>query len=81
MVTAHIILPYFSPGGKYLISVTMDPNGTPTKAEGAGRANINGFQVDLSATLDLRNLREGNYYLATIHENDRASYYYPLKVR
>jgi hypothetical protein len=81
VVTAHILLPYFSPGGKYAVSVTKDRNGSAAKAEGSGSANVNGFHADLSVTLDLRNLPQGTYYLATTHEADRASYYYPLTVR
>jgi hypothetical protein len=81
VVTAHILLPYFSPGGKYVVSVTMDKDGSPAKAEGMGTANVNGFHADVSVTLDLRNLPQGTYYLATTHEGDRASYYYPLTLR
>ena len=80
VVTAHILLPYFSPGGKYAVSVTMDRNGGHTKAEGQGTANLNGFHADLTVSLDLRGLPEGTYYLATTHEGDQASYYYPLTV-
>ena len=81
MVAAHILLPYFSPGGKYVVSVTMDKDGSPAKAEGIGTAKVNGFHDDVSVKLDLRNLPEGTYYLATTHEGDRASYYYPLTLR
>ena len=81
VVTAHILLPYFSPGGKYVVSVAMDKDGSPAKAEAMGTANVNGFHADLSVTLDLSNLPQGTYYLATTHESDRASYYYPLTVR
>ena len=81
VIAAHILLPYFSPGGKYVVSVTTDRNGSAAKAEGQGTANVNGFHADLSVTLDLRNLPQGTYYLATTHEGVRASYYYPLTVR
>jgi hypothetical protein len=81
VVAAHILLPYFSPGGKYVVSVTMDKGGSPSKAEGNGTANLNGFHADVAVTLDLRNLPQGTYYLATTHEGDQASYYYPLTVR
>jgi hypothetical protein len=81
VITAHVLLPYFSPGGKYVVSVTMERNGGHTKAEGQGIANINGFHADLSVSLDLRVLPRGTYYLATTHQGDRASYYYPLTVR
>jgi hypothetical protein len=81
VVAAHILLPYFSPGGKYVISVTRDKEGGPAKAEGMGTANVNGFHADLTVNLDLRSLPQGTYYLATTHEGDRASYYYPLTLR
>jgi hypothetical protein len=81
VITAHILLPYFSPGGRYVVFVTMVRNGGHTKAEGQGTANINGFHADLTVGLDLRALPEGTYYLATTHEGDQASYYYPLAVR
>lgn len=80
MVAAHILLPYFSPGGKYVVSVTMDKDGSPAKAQGMGTANVNGFHADISVTLDLRNLPDGTY-LATTHESDQSSYYYPITVR
>lgn len=81
VVAAHILLPYFSPGGRYVVSVTMDKDGSPAKAETMGTANVNGFHADLTVTLDLHNLPQGTYYLATTHEGDRASYYYPLTLR
>lgn len=81
VVAAHILLPYFSPGGNYVVTVTIDKYGSPAKAEAMGTANLNGFHADLTVTLDLRNLPQGTYYLATTHEGDRASYYYPLTVR
>ncbi len=80
VIAAHILLPYFSPGGKYVVSVTPDRNGSPAKAEGLGTANVSGFHADLNVTLDLRNLGEGTYYLATTHEGDAASYFYPLSL-
>jgi hypothetical protein len=64
VIAAHILLPYFSPGGKYLVSVTSDRNGSPPKAEGSGTATVNGMDADLNVTLDLRNLGPGTYYLA-----------------
>jgi hypothetical protein len=81
VVAAHILLPYFSPGGKYVVSVTMDRNSSAAKAEGSGTANVNGFHADLSVTLDLRSLPGGTYYLATTHEGDSSAYFYPLTVR
>jgi hypothetical protein len=80
VISAHILLPYFSPGGNYNVSVTMDRNGGHSKVEGQGIAKVNGFHADLTVSLDLRALPEGTYYLATTHEGDQASYYYPLTV-
>lgn len=80
VVSAHILLPYFSPGGRYVVSVTKDRNGASAKAEGSAVASVNGSHADLTVRLDLRNLVAGTYYLATTHEGDRASYYYPLTV-
>ena len=81
VIATHILLPYFSPGGKYVVSITMGKDSSPAKAEGMGTANVNGFHADLTVTLDLRSLPAGTYYLATTHEGDRASYYYPLTLR
>ena len=53
---------------KYVVSVTMDKDGGPAKAEGMGTANVNGFHADLTVNLDLRSLPQGTYYLATTHE-------------
>ena len=79
--TTHVILPNFSPGGNYVVSVTMDRTGNAQRAEGLGTANVSGIHADLTVTLDLRGLPEGTYYLGTTHEGDQASYYYPLTVR
>jgi hypothetical protein len=81
VVSTHILLPYYSPGGKYVVSVTTDRNGASDRAEGQATANVSGAHTDLIVRLDLRNLVAGTYYLATTHEGDRASYYYPLTVR
>jgi hypothetical protein len=81
VVAAHILLPYFSPGGKYVVSVTKDRNNSAAEAQGSGTASVSGFHADLSVTLDLRNLPGGTYFLATTHETDSAAYFYPLTVR
>jgi hypothetical protein len=81
VVTAHLILPNFSPGGNYVVSVTTDRNGASEKATGRAVANVQGFHTDLTVNLDLRNLPPGTYFLATTHEGDPASYFYPLSVK
>jgi hypothetical protein len=78
--TAHLILPNFSPGGNYVVSVTTDRNGASEKATGRAVANVQGFHTDLTVALDLRSLPPGTYFLATTHDGDPASYFYPLTV-
>jgi hypothetical protein len=80
VVTAHVILPNFSPGGKYVVSVTTDRNDTSEKASGRAVANVQGFHADITVALDLRSLSPGTYFLATTHQGDPASYFYPLTV-
>ena len=81
VINAHVILPYFSPGGNYIVSITTDRGGASDKATGRAVANVQGLHTDLTVTLDLRRLSQGTYFLATTHEGDPASYFYPLTVR
>jgi len=81
VVTAHVILPNFSLGGNYVVSVTTDRSGALDKAAGHAIANVQGYHVDLTVTLDLRSIPPGTFFLATTHEGDPASYFYPLTVR
>ena len=81
VVTPHEIIPTFSPGGNYVVSVTTDHNGASERATGGAVANVLGFDTDLTATLDLRVLPPGTYFLATTHEGNPASYFYPLSVK
>ena len=81
VVTAHILLPYFSPGGNYVVSVTTDRSGAAGKAAGRAVAVSQGMHADLRVTLDLRGLPPGTYFFVTTHEGDPASYFYPLTVR
>lgn len=78
VVTAHVLLPYFSPGGSYFVAVTKDQNAGPAEASGRATANVDGIHTDLTVSLDLRSLPPGTYFLVTVHESDEASYYYPL---
>jgi len=78
VVTAHLILSNFSPGGNYVVSVTTDRNGASAKATGRAVANVQGFHTDPTVALDLRSLPPGTYFLATTHEGDPASYFYPF---
>jgi hypothetical protein len=80
MLTAHVILPNFSPGGDYVVSITTDRSGAAGKASGRAVAVAKGMHADLTVTLDLRGLPPGTYFFATTHEGDPASYFYPLTI-
>ncbi len=76
-----IILPRFSPPGLYAVAVTQDENGNGVVAQRSAPATINGDHESVSVELDLRAARAGTYFLATTHEQDQASYYYPLQIK
>lgn len=81
LVRLTIILPRFSAPGQYLVAVTHDQNGNGVVAEGNTTANANGEQEAVSVELDLRGAKSGAYFLSTTHEQDQASYYYPLQIK
>jgi len=81
VVAAHVILPNFSPGGKYVVSVTADRSGALDKATGTAIANVQRYHAELTVTLELCSLPSGTYFLATTHEGDPSSYFYPMTVR
>ena len=81
LVRLTIILPRFSAPGQYLVAVTHDQNGNGVVAQGSTTANANGEQEAVSVELDLRGAKAGAYFLSTTHEQDQASYYYPLQIK
>ena len=81
VVRVTIILPRFSPPGQYAVAVTQDQNGNGVVAQRSAPATINGDHESVSVELDLRAARAGAYFLATTHEQDQASYYYPLQIK
>lgn len=80
-VKLKIILPRFSPPGQYLIAVTRDQSGNGVMAEGSAAALASGDKEVVSVDLDLRKAESGQYFLSTTHEQDQASYYYPLQIK
>jgi hypothetical protein len=80
-VRLTIILPRFSKPGQYAIAVTRDQTGNGVLAQGRAAAITNGNQEKVSVDLDLRNSQGGSYFLSTTHEQDQASYYYPLQIK
>ena len=81
VVRVTIILPRFSPPGQYAVAVTQDQNGNGVVAQRSALATINGDHESVSVELDLRVAKAGAYFLATTHEQDQASYYYPLQIK
>jgi hypothetical protein len=81
LVRLTIILPRFSAPGQYLVAVTHDQSGNGVVAEGNTASNANGEQEEVSVELDLRSAKAGAYFLSTTHEQDQASYYYPLQIK
>ena len=80
-VRLKIILPRFSPPGQYLIAVTRDQSGNGVMAEGSAAALASGDKETVAVDLDLRKAKSGQYFLSTTHEQDHASYYYPLQIK
>ena len=81
VVRVTVILPRFSPPGQYAVAVTQDQNGNGVVAQRSAPATINGDHESVSVELDLRAAKAGAYFLATTHEQDQASYYYPLQIK
>lgn len=80
-VRLMIILPRFSLTGQYLVAVTRDQTGNGVMAEGSAAALAHGDKAAVSVDLDLRKAKSGQYFLSTTHEQDQASYYYPLQIK
>jgi hypothetical protein len=80
LIKLTIVLPRHSAPGKYLIAITRDQNGNGVVAEGLAATSGVGNQQQISAGLDLRSARPGQYFLSTTHEQDQAAYYYPLRI-
>lgn len=81
VVKVTVILPRFSPAGQYAVAVTQDQNGNGVVAQGGAATTSSGDHVTVFVELDLRKAKAGAYFLATIHEQDQASYYYPLRIK
>ncbi len=81
MVRVTIILPRYSESGRYAVAVTRDRNGSDLLAHGSATTIGTGDREEVSIDLDLRNSQPGSYFLSTTHEQDQASYYYPLQIK
>ena len=80
-VRLTIILPRFSSPGQYVVAVSHGSNGSGLISEAVATTINSGQKEALSVDLDLRHALAGQYYLSTTHEQDQASYYYPLQIK
>jgi hypothetical protein len=76
-----IILPRYSESGRYAVAVTRDRTGNDILSHGSATAIAARDREEVSIDLDLRNSQPGSYFLSTTHEQDQASYYYPLQIK
>ena len=80
-VRLTIILPRFSSPGQYVVAVTHGTDGSGLISEAVATTINSGQKEAISVDLDLRRALAGQYYLSITHEQDQASYYYPLQIR
>jgi hypothetical protein len=76
-----VILPRYSESGRYMVAVTHDRTGNDLLAQSSAAATGNGDREEISVDLDLLKSKPGAYFLSTTHEQDQASYYYPLQIK
>lgn len=81
LVKVTIILPRYSDPGRYTVAVTRDQGGTDLLAKASATSTGNRGREAVSVYLDLRKSQPGSYFLSTTHEQDQASYYYPLQIK
>lgn len=81
LIKLTIVLPRHSAPGQYLVAITRDQNGNGVVAEGLAATSGSGDQQQITANLDLRTAKAGQYFLSTTHEQDQAAYYYPLQIK
>lgn len=81
VVRLTVVLPRFSTGGDYLISVTKGPAETGSIAAAGAASSGNDIHRTVTVTLDLRSAPLGRHFLSTTREQEQASYYYPVEIR
>ncbi len=81
LVKVTIILPRYSEPGRYAVSVTRDQRGSDLLARASGTTSGSHDRIEVAVVLDLRKSPPGSYFLSTTHEQDQASYYYPLQIK
>lgn len=81
LVKVTIILPRYSEPGRYAVSVTRNQNGDDLLASASGTTAGDHDRFEVPVVLDLRKSPPGSYFLSTTHDQDQASYYYPLQIK
>jgi hypothetical protein len=79
IVKLQVVLPRLSESGRYTIGIAR----TKTErnlVQATGPSVTSGRKEMVTVVLDLRSAESGVYFLTTTHEQDEASYYYPVKV-
>ncbi len=79
-VKLTVILPKLSDAGTYKVSVSRDRSSDHVLASGAAAAQGSDQRRTVTVLLDLRGTHPGSYFLATTHDKDEASYFYPLRI-
>lgn len=75
-----IRLPLFSDGGQYAVEILSDKAKPEAVAVAQGTAVQDGNTTTLKVAFDLSQVKQGIYYLATVHGADQATYYYPIAI-
>ncbi len=75
-----IRLPLFSDGGLYSVEILSDRTRPGAVAKAQGTATQEGNTTTLKVAFDLSRVKQGIYYLATVHGADQATYYYPIAI-
>ena len=79
-VQLTVILPKLTDAGTYKVSVSRDRSSDQVLASGAAVAQGSDQRRTVTVLLDLRGTHPGSYFLATTHDKDEASYFYPLRI-
>jgi hypothetical protein len=74
------LLPYYSPAGRYRITVGRDKDTSHVSVSGEGVAVTSGAKTEMHVLLALENLSNGEYYLGVTDEEQDSSSFYRLHV-
>jgi len=80
-VDLHLVLPFYSPGGRYRVTITRDRTLRHPEAEAWAPAVVSGSHAELTVPLDLLHLSTGTYFLGTLREDDGGPYFYQVTIQ